>query len=394
MRTAGIIAEYNPFHNGHLYHIARTRELTGAEAVVCVMSGDFVQRGEAAVFSKFARAEAAVRAGADLVLELPLPWSIASAEGFARGAVGLLDATGVVDCISFGSECGDMAALTELTEVLCREETEEKLRQQLRSGVSYPVARERAVASALGVETAAMLHTPNNILGIEYLRALAKQGSGMIPYTVKREGGEHDGENSASALRKKLRNEESIDKMTPACCAEVWERERREGRFVTMDALETALLSRLRMLPLSAYEKLPDASEGLENRLYAAARAGESWEAILDSAAAKRYPRARLRRMLLCAVLGVEKGMAAGIPPYIRPLAANETGRALLGEMKKTAALPIISRGGDAREHGGEIERIFDLGSRAHDLYVLGYHRIEERQADEDYRRSPVFFCK
>ena len=112
MRTAGIIAEYNPFHNGHLYHIARTRELTGAEAVVCVMSGDFVQRGEAAVFSKFARAEAAVRAGADLVLELPLPWSIASAEGYARGAVGLLDATGVVDCISFGSECGDMAALT------------------------------------------------------------------------------------------------------------------------------------------------------------------------------------------------------------------------------------------------------------------------------------------
>ncbi|MDY5100356.1 MAG: nucleotidyltransferase family protein [Oscillospiraceae bacterium] len=388
MRTVGIVAEYNPFHRGHLYHLERSRTLTEAEAVVCVLSGDFVQRGEPAVFSKFARAEAAVRAGADLVLELPLPWGIASAEGFARGAVGLLEATGVVDCLSFGSECGDVAALRELASVLERRETEEELLNVLRSGVSYAAARERAVAAAVGVERAALLRQPNNNLGVEYCRALRRLGSGMECVTVERADGGHGGENSASALRARLRAGESIGGLTPESCLPVWEREIREGRMVTMAALETALLSRLRMLPRAAFERLSDAGEGLYNLLYAQSRVGESWESVLAGCKSKRYPLARLRRALLSAALGVEKGMAEEEVPYIRPLCANERGCALLREMKKRAALPILSRGGDVRRTGGRAEAIFELGSRAHDLFVLGFSEVAHRRGDEDFHKT------
>lgn len=391
METVGIVAEYNPFHAGHAYHIRQSRARTGAENVVCVLSGDFVQRGEAAAFSKFARAEAAVRGGADLVIELPLPWCLASAEGYARGAAGLLCALGVVDALSFGSECGDAAALSEIAAALTLPETEERLREELKAGVSFAAAREKAVAALLGGEKAALMAKPNNILGIEYAKTLSLLRSPMTLLTVPRQGSEHDGLGSASELRQRLFRGENVLPQLPESCRAVFAREIGEGRAVSMAALEEALLSRLRMLNKESFARLPDASEGLENLLYAAAREEGSVEAILARCKSRRYALSRLRRMLLCAALGVEKGMTDGLPPYIRPLCANERGKALLHEIKRKSPLPILSRGGAVRELDEKSRAIFELGSRAHDFYVLGCSGTKNRRSDEDYRNTTLF---
>ena len=193
MNVAGIVAEYNPFHNGHAYHIEATRAALGEDtAIVCCMTGDFVQRGEAAVYSKYARAEAAARCGADLVFELPLQWSVSSAEGFARGAVGLLGALGAVKYLSFGSECGETKPLETLAFALLDPNMDGEIKSELAEGVSYAAARQRALARSVG-ELSTILDTPNNILAVEYIKAIYNLHLEMQPITVPRYGSEHDG---------------------------------------------------------------------------------------------------------------------------------------------------------------------------------------------------------
>ena len=193
MRTAGIISEYNPFHRGHAWQIGELRRRLGAEtAVVCAMSGSFVQRGDFAVMRTHARAEAAVRGGADLVLELPLPWAIASAEGFAAGGVGVLAATGAVDTLVFGSECGDTETLKAVAAALESESFAAYLRQGLQEDVSFAAAREAAARKLLG-EKAAVLAQPNDILGVEYCKAIARQAAALMPLALPRRGVGHDG---------------------------------------------------------------------------------------------------------------------------------------------------------------------------------------------------------
>ena len=204
MKIVGIIAEYNPFHDRHARHIAASRKLAGGDAaVVCAMSGDFVQRGEAAVFSKFARAEAAIKGGADLVLELPLPWCMSSAEGFARGGVGLLGALGCVDYLSFGAEYADVKTLSTVATMLMDPSLDAAIREELKTGVSYAAARQAAIARDIG-SLAQILEAPNNILAVEYLKAIYQQRLRMEPLAIEREGPEHDGVGSASELRRLL----------------------------------------------------------------------------------------------------------------------------------------------------------------------------------------------
>lgn len=247
MKAVGIVAEYNPFHSGHRYQIRKIREIFGAETpVAAVMSGDFVQRGEAASYDKFTRAEAAVRGGVSLVIELPLPWSLSSAESFARGGVGLLGAAGVIDALSFGSESGDLSALEKTAAVLDTPEFAEALKRELIGGTPFAAARARAARALLG-ESAAVLDTPNDLLAVEYIRAAAKLGY-IFDYTpVRREGSTHDGAGSASELRALLRAGESLAGRVPG---EVWEVLRRADEaghgFVSPESLRTAYLSRLR----------------------------------------------------------------------------------------------------------------------------------------------------
>ena len=390
MRAVGIVAEYNPFHHGHAYQIRQLREKLGADtAVVAALSGDFVQRGEAAVFSKFARAEAAVRCGVSLVLELPLPWSLASAEGFARGGVGLFQSSGVVDAICFGSECGDLDSLRLCAQSLNSPEFSAALRRELAEGISFAAAREKALRS-LGVDNGGALRSSNDILGVEYIRAAGKQGFDAEFLPVPRDGTPHDGIGSASDLRRHMGEGEAWMEEVPPDAAAVFAREIREGRGpVLAEDLRLPLLSRLRERDQADFAALPDAGEGLENLLFDASRREISPEEIAMAAKSRRYALSRLRRMVMCAALGVRSGMADGVPPYLRVLAMDEKGATLLRKMRETATVPILTKPAFIRRENETAKRIFDLGSRAHDLYVLGYHDTAQQTGGGDLRATP-----
>lgn len=397
MRVVGIVTEFNPFHNGHALLLERAREAMGEDtAVVCCMSGDFVQRGEAAVWSKFARAEAAARCGADLVFELPLPWALSSAEGFARGGVGLLAALGVVDCLCFGSECGETEPLERAAEALLSPALAAELRRELESGIPFAAARQRALAAVTDEETARLVETPNNILAVEYIRAIYELGLDLGFMTVRREGAEHDGQGegsirSASELRSRIAAGKSCSGFMPDAALAVFEREAERGRGpVLMETLEPMLLARLRMLPDEEFSRLPDASEGLGNRLRAAVRDEPTLDGVLAAAKSKRYALSRIRRMTMCACLGVREGMAEGVPPYARLLAASERGRELLRRAQDKSRIPIITKAAAARQLPRETLSVFELGSGARDLYVLGYRAAAERRGGTDWRTGPA----
>lgn len=397
MRVVGIVTEFNPFHNGHALLLERAREAMGEDtAVVCCMSGDFVQRGEAAVWSKFARAEAAARCGADLVFELPLPWALSSAEGFARGGVGLLAALGVVDCLCFGSECGETEPLERAAEALLSPALAAELRRELESGIPFAAARQRALAAVTDEETARLVETPNNILAVEYIRAIYVLGLDLGFMTVRREGAEHDGQGegsirSASELRSRIAAGKSCSGFMPDAALAVFEREAERGRGpVLMETLEPMLLARLRMLPDEEFSRLPDASEGLGNRLRAAVRDEPTLDGVLAAAKSKRYALSRIRRMTMCACLGVREGMAEGVPPYARLLAASERGRELLRRAQDKSRIPIITKAAAARQLPRETLSVFELGSGARDLYVLGYRAAAERRGGTDWRTGPA----
>lgn len=394
MSVVGIVAEYNPFHLGHQYHIRRTRESVGSDAaVVCVMSGDFVQRGEAACFSKFARAEAACRCGADLVIELPLPWCLSSAEGFARGAVYLLDALGC-DSISFGSESGDLDELKELALFLSDAAINNEIKKTLDNcgNMSYASARQQTLERYCG-EKAYLLEKPNNILALEYLKAIRCIHSELNPITVRRFGSDHDGiggeMKSASELREMLWTGQDIFGEIPEEAADVFKRETEGGREISrIDLLESAILSRLRALRAEEYEQLPDASDGLGLRLFWAAHEEPSLESIMQEVKSKRYAMSRIRRMVCCAALGVNAEMTKRLPPYARVLAANDRGCEQLA-LLRGKTIPIITKPAAARELDENALRIFTLGANAHDLLALGCPNVEARRGGADWRTSP-----
>ena len=400
MQTTGMIIEYNPLHNGHLYLLEETRRILGPDtAVVGVMSGDFVQRGDFAVVRRHARARAAVESGMDLVLELPLPWAIGSAERFADGGVGVLEATGVVDHLAFGSECGEAAALQHLAGILCSAEFPAALKEELATGVSFAAARQRAVEHLAGAADAALLGEPNNILGVEYCKSLLRRESSVRPMTIRRKGTGYHGTElegtrpSATMLRGLLRGgarEQALSLMAPAM-RRVYEEEERCGRApVLLETCERAILSRLRAMEEADFAPLDEGREGLYHRLYEASRTAARLEEVLDAAKTKRYAHARLRRMVLGAWLGMTGDDCPREIPYLRVLAANQTGRELLSRMKKTAAVPVITKPQHIRRLGPEAQRLFELESRAADLYALAYPDLSAAVGGSLWREGPV----
>lgn len=380
-----------------MHHIDESKSQLGEDcAVVCVMSGDFVQRGEAAMYSKFARAEAACRCGADLVVELPVPWALSSAEGFARGAVGLLGTLGA-DYLSFGSESGEVTALAELADILMddRVYTIIKETQQQDGTLSFAAARQLA-AEKLAGDRAGLLATPNNILAVEYIKAIRTQGLALRPITVKRIGSAHDSTSqqpvrSASELRKMLGLSENISAFVPGEANMVYERERQEGRELRdKDNYEIAMLSRLRMLERDAFHALPDCADGLADRLYAAVRESASLDELFSLAKTKRYAMARVRRACVCAALGIKTGMNDGIPPYARVLAANEKGCTLLRALADEAGLPIITKAAHIKTLSPKCTDMFALGVRANELHSLCFTAKIQRKAGQDWRTAPI----
>ena len=398
MDVIGIVGEYNPFHKGHSYHIAETRRKVGNNAfVVCVMSGNFVQRGDAAIFEKHARAEAAVRGGADVVFELPLPWSMSSAEGFARGALALLGGLGVVTHLGFGSECGEVGPLQELAEELMNPEMNAAIKQALEDDktVQYAVARQRALEARVG-DKARLIETPNNILAVEYLKAVYDLRLDIKPVTIARSGAEHDEETgegfrSAREIRGIIGSGNDIAGLVPKGAREVYMREITHGRGpISTESIEQAMLSRLRFLSEEAFRKVPDADEGLVSRIARAAWTEPAIDGVLASAKTKRYALSRIRRMLMSACLGVTGEMAQGLPPYARLLAAGKRGRELLRVISEKTELPVITKPAAIKDLGREERHLFNLEAAATDFYALGYYAREERRGGADWRNSPV----
>jgi len=400
VQTAGIITEYNPLHMGHVHLMEETRRLLGPEtAIVCVMSGPFVQRGDFALVGKYARAEAAVRSGADLVLELPLPWAVSSAERFADGGVRHLLATGLVTHLAFGSECGDAQPLRRVAAALLSEEFPARLKKELGLGVSFAAARQRAVEGLVSREDAALLEGPNNILGVEYCKSLLRAGSAVEPLTIPRVGAAHDGEvkegetPSASAIRSMVRDGEggrALQSMAPAM-AQTYLAEEAVGRApVYRETCERAILAKLRSMTEAEFAALDEGGEGLYRRLYEASRTAVSVDEVLERAKTKRYAYARLRRMVLWAYLGLTPADCPENPLYLRPLAANETGRALLGRMRKTAEVPVLTKPAAVRRLDEPARRLFELEGRAADLYALAYPELAAAVGDGIWREGPV----
>lgn len=371
MAVVGIVAEYNPFHVGHAKHLALIRQSVGEDAalVVC-MSGHWVQRGDCAVTDKWTRAATAARFGADLVVELPTPLAMSSAETFARGAVSILAAAGM-DTLSFGCETPSLTALRALADALNSPAFDAALAPFLSRGLSYPAARQKAAEALLGRSTAALLSLPNNNLAVEYLRCLP---NGVSALPIQR-GGVHDAvlpdrdDPSAASLRALLRAGESADLYLPA----PW-----QGQVYDLRHLERAVLSRLRSLRVETLETFPDAGDGLARRLWKAAQTAATLEELWAEAKTKRLAHARLRRVTLRAALQVPPPAA---PAYLRVLAMTRRGAAHLASLKAVCPLPIITKPARQRE-------LLSAESALTDQFSLCAE--PPLPCGEEFRRSPV----
>lgn len=369
MTTVGIIAEYNPLHNGHVHHFNEAKRLSGADSAIVVMSGPFTQRGEPAVVSKRARTEMALHMGADLVIELPVAYALQPAEWFAFGAVSLLEATGVTSSLCFGSEAGTLGELLPLAAFLAEESSElqAEIRRRMALGASFPAAYSAAAAAAWEgtpgghgspFDAEALLRQPNNSLGLHYLIALRRLGSAMQPLTVPRTGaGFHDplqsGSSiaSATAIRRLLLEGGSPAAYMPEYSMSILEREHAAGRGpVSLEDFREPLRHVLVTRTAAELQLLQDMNEGLENRLLRVMPQLEQFtiSGLLEALKSKRYTHTRLQRLLLHTLLNHNKKemtpstLAQG-PGYIRILGFRENGRKLLKRMKQTAAWPVIT---------------------------------------------------
>ena len=376
MQTVGIICEYNPFHLGHQKQLDAIRAQYGQDAtIVCLMSGNFVQRGHPAVFDKMRRAEAALGCGADLVLELPITYALSSAEGFAAGGVGILSR--LCDTLCFGAETADAQLLMDTATALLSDRFPEALRAHLDAGLSFPAARQAAL-SDLGMD-AAILESPNNILAVEYCKAILRQKSPVEVFPIHRGGDYHDtvpdSENpSATAIRSRIAEKESWGDFVPAAAHNAFE----NGTVHALKNGEKAILAKLRTMTDEDFESIPYGSEGLWRKLMHASRAEGSLENILSSVKSKRYTRTRLDRMVMCAFLGITAQALSSPAPYARVLGFNSRGRSVLSANRESGFLRNI--GEDTQDAYQELER------RSTALYGLFAEIPEAPDAEAQYR--------
>jgi predicted nucleotidyltransferase len=381
MKISGIICEYNPFHNGHLYHIKRTRA-NGATHIVAVMSGNFVQRGDVAVMDKFERAKIAVKSGVDLVVEIPVAYSLATAEIYARGGVFLLNALGCVDEISFGSECGNLEMLIEAVRasVTCTKRPE--LKELIEDGMSFPVALRVLVERNYGTEMAILFDGSNNLLAIEYIKALSFLGAQITPFTIPRQGTPHDSTSipkgefaSAAFIRQGISSQSDFSDFIPDETLQALLAATRSSSMATIDNLEKLILYKLRTSNSEKLKNIPDVGQGLENRIFEA-RTASSLKELFFTIKTKRYPMARIRRILLNTLLDIEKTDLVNPPPFGRILAVNQRGCDILSEAKTKASIPFATSLAKLGEINDIARRFAHLEANAGDIYALATKEI------------------
>lgn len=365
MKTVGLITEYNPFHNGHAYHIEKAKMLTGADRVIVVMSGDFVQRGAPAVMPKHLRAESALLSGASLIIELPVCFATGSAEYFAQGSISLLNRLGCIDSICFGSECGDLHLLKEIAQILADEpiEYQTALKQALKEGASFPAARQEAL-NIYSDKYSEILASPNNILGIEYLKALAKIHGKMEPFTIKRIGaGYHDMDidgqfSSATAIRSDIyqladvnSSSESlplthIQTQVPSSCHELMKKNYQTRYPVKADDFSLLLKAKLLSETAGSLSHYLDMSPELANRILRLRNDYLSFEQFCDLLKTKELTRSRISRSFIHVLLGITNDWLTAMKapaPYARILGFRRDHADLLGILKRTSDIPLIT---------------------------------------------------
>ncbi len=409
MQAIGIVAEYNPFHNGHQYHIQQTKaQLANADGVIAVMSGNFTQRGEPALFDKWTRAQCALLGGVDLVLELPTTFATRSAGYFARGAVLTLAATGIVSHLSCGVEAFpeyDMASLLQKIAVVLADEPieyQQILQEYVRQGMAYPMARQKALQD-LQIPGVEQLYTPNNILALEYLQNIVMEHLSMTPILIPRAGNYHEEQipadknqfASATAIRKLLWEENlSWQAQMPKLSAQTLMQQLNEGYTpMHMDRFFHQLLFLLRRSTPVELETIIEVTEGLENRIYDAAQQTDlsTIHDLCMHIKSKRYTYTRIQRTLLHILLNFTEQYTAKEPAYIRVLGFNATGQKMLKEIKKTAELPILIRPARQRnELTPQGQKLLALDIRATNLYYMGQLNPALHKANLDLLRMPV----
>ncbi len=375
MSTVGIIAEFNPLHRGHEYLISNAKALG---KVVCIISGNFVQRGDTALASKEIRTKAALIAGADLVAELPVLWSMSTAQNFALGGVSAALSLGC-DTLAFGSESGEIDRLIRVADILLSEEFTSRLKSHLEKGITFAVARQKA-CEELGAEKG-ILDKPNNNLGIEYIVAPRTRGAKLDFKTFKRQGADHDSVEidrfvSATLLREKLLQGDRTfckDYMSEEILG-LFE----EQKLSNIASIEKAILTVLRTKTLTDLKALPDLSEGVENKLYSAIRLATDLDGLYNEIKVKRYPLSRVRRLVLSAFLGFDNSFFMKSVPYVRVLGFNSVGKEIISNAKKTSAVPIVTRVSEIEALPQNTKKVFCTENTATDLFALSLKKPRE----------------
>lgn len=427
MRVLGLIVEYNPFHNGHLYHLEQAKSMCNADFVVCVMSGNFIQRGEPAIINKWARTRMALQYGIDLVIELPVPYAMSSAEFFAYGAVKILNDIGVVDYLCFGSENADIDTFSTIADILIDEPESYKqiLKQSLAKGISFPASRELALKNYLcekGFQTfdiEAVISSPNNILGIEYIKALKRLNSRIVPLSIKRINNSYNSTqitgsiSSATSIRKLIgtgrsarapllayateADKKQLDMVLPANCLKILEDEFNSGRGpIYPNLYEQLVISSIRRMTTEELKLLPYVKEGMENRIKSAAAACGTLDELIENISTKRYTRTRVQRILSSLMTGFtseefDTFNKFGGPQYARILGLNNKGRQLLSKINKSSHLPIITKTANfSKSCNPLLKRMLEVESFATDMYVLGYSNPIYRKAGQEFTQNVI----
>ena len=411
-KVVGIIAEYNPFHNGHSYHIQNTKAQTGADFVVAVMTGNFTQRGNTSVINKLEKTKMALNGDADLVIELPTIYSVSSAENFANGAVKILNELGIVDTISFGMEADDISTLNNIANVLVNEPPEYKaiLEHEFSKGNSFPKARENALMMYLNdiKRYANVVKGSNNILAIEYLKALKKQKSSIVPFGVKREKVYYNSTKiideyaSATGIRNLLLHNqlEEVRKVVPAKSYSILLNNLRQGTYVLdIIAYNDEIIYKLRSMTVKQIANLPDVSEGLEYLIKEVSNKTNNLIELINGIKSKRYTQTRIQRILLYALLGMTKKdmeMSKKITPYIRVLGCSEKGKILLSQINSKAKVITSLKKYEVSNKNKRfcigkqktLNRMLEIDKMATDIYTIGYKK--DSKAGLDYTKGLI----
>ena len=400
----GIVSEYNPFHNGHVLHLETSKKLTQTDFTVAVMSGNFVQRGDTSIVDKWTKAEMAIKSGIDLVIELPTLYAISSAENFADGAIKILNSLGVVDYVSFGSEIGDITALNDVANILYKEpkELSSMITTQLKSGLSYPKAREIALTQFFGTSKkySDIISNPNNILGVEYLKSLRKHHSNIKPITIKRDYSDYNSKTekngiaSATAIRTMIQNNKNVHYVVPYETYELLDECINEGKIIKdLSVFEKEIIYVLRKMSLSEIESLPDVSEGLENKIKLA-NTCNNLNDLISKIKSKRYTQTRIQRILLYALLNISKkdiNLSKKATPYIRVLGFNKHGKRIISAIASAnPKLHIIVSVKKFMENSNDstLRKNLSKDIFATNVYTLGYKK--DPIANLDYTHKVI----